>query len=134
MIYVSGDGYTEFFILSRCIYHNLIRYLVAETALEHTVDGTTDIKTFIDICFNYAKRLPLDVTNNSPEFADPILFKIMCETLKRHQYITEREDGTINVNHIKLQKLANACKPLLGARDVRLLNGKELLEKTNITN
>ncbi len=130
MIYVSGDGYTEFFILSRCIYHNLIRYLVAETALEHTVDGTTDIKTFIDNCLSYAKRLPWEVTNNSPEFADPILFRIMCETLKRHQYITERADGTINVNHVKLQKLANACKPLLGARDVRILNGKKLLDKT----
>ena len=80
MIYVSGDGYTEFFILSRCIYHNLIRYLVAVTALDNTEDNTTDIKTFTENCLTYAKRLPLDVTNNSPEFADPILFRIMCET------------------------------------------------------
>ncbi len=127
MIYVSGDGYTEFFILSRCIYHNLIRYLVAVTALDNTEDNTTDIKTFTENCLTYAKRLPLDVTNNSPEFADPILFRIMCETLKRHNYISENENGLISVNRLKLKKLANACKPLLGARDVRILNGKELL-------
>ena len=127
MIYVSGDGYTEFFILSRCIYHNLIRYLVAVTALDNTEDNTTDIKTFTENCLTYAKRLPLDVTNNSPEFADPILFRIMCETLKRHNYISENKNGLISVNRLKLKKLANACKPLLGARDVRILNGKELL-------
>ncbi len=128
MIYVSGDGYTEFFILSRCIYHNLIRYLVAETALKNTKDGTIDVQTFVDNCLNYAKRLPLEVTNNSPEFADPILFKIMCDTLIRHQYFKLNDEKKIVVNRIKLLKLANACEPLLGARDVRILNGNQIIK------
>ncbi len=44
------------------------------------------VQTFVDKCIAYSKRLPIEVTNNSPEFADPILFKIMCDTFIRHKY------------------------------------------------
>ena len=131
MIYVSGDGYQEFFVLSRCIYHNLIRYLVAATALKNTKDGTIDVKTFVQKCITYSNRLPVEVTNNSPEFADPILFKIMCDTFIRHKYFYIKEDNKIYVNAEKVQKLNKAASPLLGARDVRILNGKVLARKND---
>lgn len=133
MIFVSGDGYQEFFILSRCIYHNLIRYLVAATALKNTKDGTINVQTFVDKCIAYSKRLPIEVTNNSPEFADPILFKIMCDTFIRHKYFFIKEDNKIYVNKEKVQKLNKAASPLLGARDVRILNGRVLARKNDTT-
>ena len=126
MLFVSGDGYQEFYILSRCIYHNLVRYLVAVTALKDTEDGKSDVPEFIEKCLSYAKRLPVEVTNNSPEFADPILFKIMCATFIRHSYFYVKEDGKLYVNEPKVQKLNRAATPLLGARDVKILNGQTL--------
>ncbi len=134
MIYVSGDGYEEFYILSRCIYHNLVRYLVAVTALTNTKNGTTDVKTFVQKCLTYSKRLPIEVTNNSPEFADPILFKIMCDTFIRHNYFSVQEDEKIYVNEEKVQKLSKAASPLLAARDVRILNGRTLARKFDDSN
>lgn len=103
MLFVSGDGYEEFYILSRCIYHNLVRYLVAVTALKNTKDGTINVQTFVQKCLTYSRRLPIEVTNNSPEFADPILFKIMCDTFIRHKYFEVKEDGNIYVNEEKVQ-------------------------------
>ncbi len=129
MYYISGDGLTEFYILSRCIYPNLVRYLVAVTALKNTKDGTTDVQTFVQKCIIYSKRLPTDVTNNSPEFADPILFKIMCDTFIRHSYFYIKDDGKIIVNKEKVEKLAQAAAPLLRAKDVRILNGRSLARK-----
>ncbi|NLK85833.1 MAG: glycerol-3-phosphate 1-O-acyltransferase PlsB [Aeromonadales bacterium] len=129
MLFVSGDGYQEFYILSRCIYPNLIRYLVAATALKNTKDGTVDVNTFVQKCITYSKRLPIEVTNNSPEFADPILFKIMCDTFIRHNYFFIKEDKKIYVNEEKVQKLNRAATPLLGARDVRILNGRVLARR-----
>lgn len=129
MFYISGDGLTEFYILSRSIYPNLVRYLVAVTALKNTKDGTTDVQTFVQKCIIYSKRLPTDVTNNSPEFADPILFKIMCDTFIRHSYFYTKEDGKIIVNKEKVEKLAQAATPLLRAKDVRILNGRSLSRK-----
>ena len=129
MLFVSGDGYEEFYILSRCIYHNLVRYLVAVTALKNTKDGTINVQTFVQKCLTYSRRLPIEVTNNSPEFADPILFKIMCDTFIRHKYFEVKEDGNIYVNEEKVQKLNRAASPLLGARDVRILNGRVLTRK-----
>ncbi len=132
MLYVSGDGYQEFYILSRCIYPNLVRYLVAVTALKNTEDGTIEVKNFVQKCLSYSKRLPIEVTNNSPEFADPILFKIMCDTFIRHSYFFIKEDGKIYVNGPKVQKLNHAAAPLLGARDVKILNGQGLNKKANL--
>ena len=129
MLFVSGDGYEEFYILSRCIYHNLVRYLVAVTALRNTRDGSTDVPTFVNKCITYSKRLPVEVTNNSPEFADPILFKIMCDTFIRHKYFEVKEDKTIYGDKEKVEKLNKAASPLLGARDVRILNGRVLTRK-----
>lgn len=124
MIYLSGDGYEELYVLSRCIHLNLIRYLVAVTALTNIKDHTRTMAEFVDTCLVYAKRLPAEVTGNSPEFADPILFKVMCDTFTRHKYFTVSADETIIINREKVAKLAAATEPLLGARDVRILNGQ----------
>ena len=86
---------------------------------------------FIEKCLSYSKRLPVEVTNNSPEFADPILFKIMCATFIRHSYFYVKEDGKIYVNEPKVQKLNRAASPLLGARDVKILNGQTLSRKVD---
>ena len=129
MIFVSGDGYIEFYVLSRCIYHNLVRYLVAVTALKNTDDGTINVKEFVDRCLDYSKRLPVEVTNNSPEFADPILFNIMCDTFIRHAYFYVKENDKLYVNMPKVQKLDHAATPLLGARDVKILNGQTVIKK-----
>ncbi|MBO6258238.1 MAG: glycerol-3-phosphate 1-O-acyltransferase PlsB [Succinivibrio sp.] len=123
MIYLSGDNFEEFYVLSHSIHLNLIRYLVAVTALKHTHDDTLKVTDFVKKCLVYARRLPMEVTNNSPEFADPILFRIMCDTLIRHSYIFINEDKTIRINPEKLMKLTRAAEPLLGARDVKILNG-----------
>ncbi|MDY6321809.1 MAG: glycerol-3-phosphate 1-O-acyltransferase PlsB [Succinivibrio sp.] len=128
MIYLSGDGFDEFYILSRCIHLNLVRYLVAVTALRDTLDGTLKVDAFIEKCLQYAKRLPVDVTGNSPEFADPIVFKTMCATFVRHKYFTVCSDKTIKIDNAKVGKLAAACEPLLGARDVRILKGQNVPE------
>jgi glycerol-3-phosphate O-acyltransferase len=129
MIYLSGDGLDEFYILSRCIHLNLVRYLVAVTALKNTKNGTTTIAEFVGKCIVYARRLPVDVTGNSPEFADPILFKIMCDTFIRHKYFAVDADKRItSIDEPKVARLAAACKPLLGARDVRVLNGQSAAE------
>lgn len=129
MIYLSGDGFDEFYILSRCIHLNLVRYLVAVTALKNTINDTTKIVEFVGKCIVYAKRLPLDVTGNSPEFADPILFKIMCDTFIRHKYFSLDADKRItNIDGPKVARLAAACEPLLGARDVRILNGQRVAD------
>ena len=129
MIFLSGDGFDEFYILSRCIHLNLVRYLVAVTALKGISNGTTTIPEFVGKCIVYARRLPVDVTGNSPEFADPILFKIMCDTFMRHKYFALDADKRItSIDEPKVARLASACKPLLGARDVRVLNGQSVAE------
>ena len=99
--------------------------------MKNTKDGTINVQTFVDKCIAYSKRLPIEVTNNSPEFADPILFKIMCDTFIRHKYFFIKEDNKIYVNKEKVQKLNKAASPLLGARDVRILNGRVLARKND---
>lgn len=126
ILYISGDGYQEFSILSRSIRSSLLRYLVGVTALKQTVPGTSTVDNLIDNCLKLAKRLPEDVTYNSPEFADPIMFRILCNTFIRHAYFTVREDGTIDPNMPKVQKLVRAAEPLLAARDVKILNGQDI--------
>ncbi|MCR5536406.1 MAG: glycerol-3-phosphate 1-O-acyltransferase PlsB [Succinivibrio sp.] len=131
MIYLSGDRYEIFDVLARSIRLNLIRYLVAVTALKHTRDDQLDVPAFIQKCITYARRLPTEVTDNSPEFADPILFKIMCDTFIRHKYFSVNEDKTIHIYPEKVAKLANAAEPLLGAREVRILNGNTEYDSDN---
>ena len=72
----------------------------------------------------YARRLPAVVTGNSPEFADPVIFKVMCDTFIRHKYFTVTADNTISIHNEKVSKLYDAAAPLLGARDVKILNGQ----------
>ena len=123
VIFLSGDGWEELYNLARSIRLNLIRYLVAVTALRKTDNGTITIDKFIEKCLIFAKRLPPSVTNEAPEFVDPILFRIMCSTFKRHNYFFINADKTININPEKVLKLARAAEPLISARDLKILQG-----------
>lgn len=118
---LSGDGYEELFILSNSIRLNLVRYLIAVTVLDQIENGTLNEQQFIKTCVELCHHVPSDVTNNSPEFADPIMFNIMCDTFVRHEYFFFLEDGTIKTNPAKINKLTAAATPLLAARLVRHL-------------
>ena len=126
MLYISGDGFNEFSILSRTIRPHLIRFLVAGTALKQIEDGTMNVDAFIKKCIDLSKRLSSYVTENSPDFADPILFKIICHTFIRHKYFEVLEDGTIKKNLPKVEKLLRAAEPLLAAREVQALTGRKV--------
>ena len=121
MLTLSGDGYEEMLILSSSIRLNLVRYLVAVTVLKQLQSGDLTKKEFIDACVQLCHLVPSEVTNNSPEFADPIMFNIMCDTFIRHNYFSYLEDGTISPNPPKIEKLAIAATPLLAAKLVRHL-------------
>lgn len=123
--YLSGDGFEEFYILSCSIKLNLIRYLVAAIALKQTPDGLFDLETYIKHCVLLSKSLPEEVTKNSPEFADPILFKIMTETFLRHNYFHLENDKIVS-NPSKVDKLLRAAEPLLSARNVAILKDNDL--------
>jgi glycerol-3-phosphate O-acyltransferase len=124
-MYYINEKYGDLMrILSSCIYLNLIRYLLAVRILSSEKDNVITIKDFIDKCVKKSKELPVKITDNSPEFSDPITFRVMSETLIRHQYIFIMEEkseeqpkkkipGTIKKNPAKLQKLVNAVGPLL---------------------
>lgn len=129
ILYISGDGYAELSILSRTIRLSLIRYLVGAVALKQAKAGVDTVEILIQNCLELAKRLPEDVTYNSPEFADPIMFRILCNTFIRHSYFFVKEDKTIEPNMPKVQKLVMAAEPLLAARDVKILYGQDLSTK-----
>jgi glycerol-3-phosphate O-acyltransferase len=136
-MYFINKKYSDLMgILSSCIYLNLIRYLLAVRIISAEKDNTITIKDFIDRCVQKSKELPVEITDNSPEFSDPITFRVMSETFIRHQYIFIAEEnaentvgsdtveksaskkkkiipGTIKKNIAKLQKLVNAVGPLL---------------------
>lgn len=126
MLYISGDGLAEFSILARSIRMSLIRYLVGVTALKQTEPHTVTPDKFIENCLTLANRLPKEVTYSSPEFADPVMFKILSATMLRHSYFKILEDGTIEPNMPKVQKLVMAAEPLLAARDVKTLYAVDL--------
>ncbi len=132
-LYISGDGFNEFNILSRVIRLNLIRYLVAVTALKQIRDGAVDIERFVKICVRLCQLLPGEVYNNSPEFADPVVFRIMCNTFIRHNYFSLLDDKTIKTNPAKMQKLVQAASPLLGARDLKLLTSQDVRSLSEYT-
>lgn len=121
MLALSGDGYEELLILSNSIRLNLVRYLIAVTLLRQINDGTLTKNDFVTACVDLCKEVPSEVTNNSPEFADPIMFNIMCDTFVRHSYFSYSENGTIIPEHNKIVKLAQAAEPLLAAKLVRHL-------------
>ena len=121
MLTLSGDGFEELLILSSSIRLNLVRYLIAVSILKQMHDGAINKKEFIEYCVDLCKQVPSEITNNSPEFADPIMFNIMCDTFIRHDYYSYLEDGTIKPNHTKVNKLARAAKPLLAAKLVKHL-------------
>ncbi len=124
MLTLSGDGFEELLILSSSIRLNLVRYLVAVTVLRQMRDGALTRDEFIQACVKLCHHVPSEVTNNSPEFADPIMFKIMCETFVRHNYFHYLEDKTIATNPPKINKLATAAEPLLAAKLVRQLTSE----------
>lgn len=121
---LSGDGYEEMLILSASIRLNLVRYLVAVTVLRKTIDNTVTKDDFIKLCVELCHHVPSEVTNNSPEFADPIMFNIMCETFVRHNYFSISDNGMLTINPPKVEKLAQAASPLLSAAIVRQLNSE----------
>ena len=125
-LYISGDGFNEFNILSRTIRLNLIRYLVAVTALKQIKDGTVTIEELVEICLKLCRLLPGEVYNYSPEFADPVIYKILCNTFIRHNYFKVLDDGTIQTNPPKIEKLVKTAAPLLGAREYRLLSSQDI--------
>lgn len=120
MLYISGDGSSEFQILSRSIRPSLLRYLIAVVVLTKNKQNQITPGMFIEKCKEVAKKLPKEIST-SPEFADPIMFKIMTDTFIRHKYLSLDENGIIIVNEQKIDKLARATKPLLGAKDVKIL-------------
>lgn len=122
---VSGEGFEEFHILALSINLNLTRYLVAAIALDQTEDNVYDQEQFIEHCVNLSNELPAEITHDSPEFADPILFRIMCFTFVRHSYFTLK-DKKIVVNHPKVHKLLDAAQPLLHEKDVTILKENDL--------
>ena len=121
MLTLSGDGFEELLILSNSIRLNLVRYLIAVTILKQMNDGAINKKEFIQYCVDLCKQVPSDVTNNSPEFADPIMFDIMCDTFVRHNYFSYLDDDTIKPHRTKVKKLARAAQPLLAAKLVKHL-------------
>ena len=101
-------------ILSNSIHDNLMRYVIGVEAVKRSQNGTCDQNKFIESCVRLCHRLPEEITNNSPEFSDPITFRVMSETFVRHRYVYVSEiDGTYTKNPVKLQKLINAAGPLL---------------------
>lgn len=117
---LSGDGYEELLILSSSIRLNLVRYLIAVALLKQINKGELSKQEFIDACVDLCHQVPNDVTNNSPEFADPIMFNIMCDTFVRHHYFSYENDK-ITPHHAKIHRLAVATEPLLAAKLVRHL-------------
>lgn len=108
--------------LTDCIQPNLIRYLVgAYTAKEYnTKELSSD--NFVALCVEKCKRLPKEITYESPEFSDPITFKVMTETFIRHQYLEFSEDNVLVINNTKIYKLVNAVCPLLPSTILDLLS------------
>ena len=127
MLTLSGDGFEELLILSSSIRLNLVRYLIAVSILRQTGDGMIQKQEFIDTCVDLCKKVPSDITNNSPEFADPIMFNIMCDTFIRHHYFEYHDDQTICPHQEKIIRLAHAAEPLLAAKLVRHLK-REIAE------
>lgn len=104
----------DFIILSNCIHANLIRYIVGFVVMNSTQDNTITLNEFIDLCVQKSKQLPIEITDNSPEFYDPVTFKVMSETFIKHQYMfIDEETKTFSKNKTKLLKLLNAVSPLL---------------------
>ncbi|MCR5085459.1 MAG: glycerol-3-phosphate 1-O-acyltransferase PlsB [Succinivibrionaceae bacterium] len=129
-VYISGDGTEEIILLTQCIRLNLLRYMVGVAALKRTADHTTTVPQLIERCVALAECLPHEVSGGSPEFHDPIVFRIMCDTFIRHQYFwVNDQDGTVKINPPKLEKLASAAEPLMRARDLRILYGTQVMEQ-----
>lgn len=110
---LSGDGFEELLILASSIRLNLIRYIVAVIVLKQVKDNTVGREEFLQLCAELCRHVPSEITGNSPEFADPIMFKIMFDTFVRHNYFSLNEKNLLTVNPRKVEKLSKAASPLL---------------------
>lgn len=109
-------------VLSNSIYDNLIRYIIGAEVLKHAEDNTMDQKKFIDACVDMCHKLPVEITGGSPEFSDPITFRVMSETFMRHKYVYVNETNScFTKNLTKIQKLTNAVGPLLPKKYLDIL-------------
>ena len=69
---------------------------------------------FTQFAVEKCNLLPLSITNGSPEFSDPISFKVMFETFVRHNYISiNKETFEFTKNISKLDRLIEAIGHLL---------------------
>ena len=119
---VEGECAEEFRILARAIYLNLARYLVAAEVLEGAAgQEACGEEAFAARCVSLARQLPADMTRDSPEFADPIVFTVMCATFRRHRYY-EPAEGRLLINHHKVQRLLRAVRPLLAEKDAKIIH------------
>lgn len=110
------------FILSECIHLNLIRYLIGVEVIMSHDDKTLNEASFIELAIKRGRELPADITDNSPEFAEPTVFRVMYATLLRHNYITLDDDSDMfTKNELKLMKLVNAVGPLLPVHKIATL-------------
>ncbi len=101
-------------LLSNCIHSNLVRYIVGCIVVNNIADNTSTVEEFIEQCVKTSQDLPMEITDNSPEFADPVTFRVMTETFIKHNYIYINEtDKTFHKNPQKISKLINAVGPLL---------------------
>ena len=102
-------------ILENSIQLNLIRFLIGAEVVSSYQDNPITQEDFIKRSVKISKSLPKEITDNSPEFSEPITFKVMWETFVRHNYVNllSNQENTYNRNPIKLMKLNNAVGPLL---------------------
>jgi len=85
-------------------------------------DKTLNEASFIELAIKRGRELPADITDNSPEFAEPTVFRVMYATLLRHNYITLDDDSDMfTKNELKLMKLVNAVGPLLPVHKIATL-------------
>lgn len=103
----------DFILLTNCIHANLVRYLVGFIVMNNAEDNSITLNNFIERCIQKSHQLPFNITDNSPEFYDPVTFKVMSETFIKHEYVFINDNNTLRKNKQKLLKLLNAVSPLL---------------------
>ncbi|MGN1394351.1 MAG: glycerol-3-phosphate 1-O-acyltransferase PlsB [Succinivibrionaceae bacterium] len=111
-------------LLSNSIKENLVRYIVSVYTLKNLPPQDVSLNDFIDLCIEKCKKLPGDITNNSPEFFDKVTFKVISETLIRHKYILVTENNKILEITNKIFKLINAVGPLLPDSIIKFILNK----------
>ena len=100
--------------LTNCIHDNLVRYSLGAFVIKNHEDKFINENLFTQFAVEKCNLLPLSITNGSPEFSDPISFKVMFETFVRHNYISiNKETFEFTKNISKLDRLIEAIGHLL---------------------